>query len=36
MNTGLYNFQAVPEFFALNPLTDYFTEGHGHFGQIHE
>jgi hypothetical protein len=36
MNTELSNFQAVTEFFALNPLTDYFTESHGDFGQIHE
>jgi hypothetical protein len=36
MNTGLSNFQTVTEFFALNPLTDYFTESHGDFEQIHE
>ena len=36
MNTGLSNFQAVTDFFALNSLSDYFTESHGDFGQIHE
>jgi hypothetical protein len=36
MNTGFYNFQAATEFFALNPLTAYFTDGHADFEQIHE
>jgi hypothetical protein len=36
MNTGFDTFQAVTEFFALNPLTGYFTEGHGDFEQIRE
>ncbi len=36
MNTGLYNFQALTEFFALNQLTGYFTESHRDFEQIHE
>jgi hypothetical protein len=36
MNTGLYHFQAFTEFFALNPLTDYFSEIREDFEQIHE
>jgi hypothetical protein len=36
MNTGLSNFQAVTGFIALNPLSDWFTDSHGDFGQIHE